>query len=267
MPKTIGIVSIKGGVGKTTLASSLASSLVNHFGKKVLLVDANYSAPNLGIHMDLLSPDKTIHDVLANKSRIKSAIYNRFGVDLIAGSYSSQLVFNPLKLRDKLRIVKDDYDFIILDSSPSMNEELLSTMLAADHLFIVSTPDYPTLYCSMKAAKLAKQRGRPIAGMILNKIRDPSYELKLKEIEETTEIPVIARIPDEKTASRSLFTRIPMPLYNKRSGFSKEIIDLCTALTYQKERRSLLGFLFADFKREEVNRQILKENFYSRSFS
>ena len=53
MVKTIGVISIKGGVGKTTIASSLAADLVNHYGKKVLLVDANYSAPNLGLHIDI----------------------------------------------------------------------------------------------------------------------------------------------------------------------------------------------------------------------
>ena len=49
MSKTIGLIAIKGGVGKTTISASLASDLVNHYGKKVLLVDANYSAPNLGL--------------------------------------------------------------------------------------------------------------------------------------------------------------------------------------------------------------------------
>ena len=56
MAKTIGIVAIKGGVGKTTIAASLASDLVNSYKKKVLLVDANYSAPNLGLHMDVVEP-------------------------------------------------------------------------------------------------------------------------------------------------------------------------------------------------------------------
>lgn len=267
MPKTIGIISIKGGVGKTTIASSLACSLANHFQKKVLLVDANYSAPNLGIHMDILKPEKTIHDVLSNKARISSSLHNRFRVDIIPGSYIFQTPFNPLKLRDKLRIIKNNYDFIIIDSSPSLNEEVLSAILASDHLFVVSTPDYPTLYCSLRAAKLAKQRGRPIAGIILNKVRDPSYELSLKEIEEAAEIPVVAKIPDDKTALRSLYTRIPIPIYNRNSKISKEISGLCTAITNKKEKRSLLSFLFPNFKREQVNRQILKENFYTSPFS
>ena len=266
MPKTIGIISIKGGVGKTTIAASLGADLVNHFGKKILLVDANYSAPNLGLHMDILKPEKTIHDVLANKARIRSALHNRFGVDIIPGSYVPNEQFSPLKLKDKLKKVKRDYDFIILDSSPALNEEMLSVILASDMLFVVTTPDYPTLYCSIRAAKLARQRGRPVAGIIINKIRDPKYEVSMKEIEEVTEMPVLARILDDKTSMRSLFTRIPGSLYNRKSNFSREISNLSAALAGKKEKFSLLSRILPSLKREQVNRQIFKENFYKRLF-
>lgn len=266
MPKSIGLISIKGGVGKTTISSSLAADLVNHYGKKVLLVDANYSAPNLGLHMDIIKPEKTIHDVLANKVKIKSTIQNRFGVDVIPGSYAPQYSIAPLKLRDKLNKIKHNYDFIIIDSSPSLNEELLSTILASDFLFVVTTPDYPTLYCSLKAAKLAKHRGRPIAGIILNKIRNPRFEISLKEIEEATEIPVVAKIPDDITNVKAIFTRIPTSIFYRKSKFSREISNLSTAITNNKEKRSFFGLFLPDFKREQVNRQILKQNFYKRIF-
>jgi len=267
MGKTIGIIAIKGGVGKTTIAASLASDLVNYYKKKVLLIDANYSAPNLGLHMDIVQPEKTIHHVLTNKIRLKSAVHNRFGVDVIPGSYIFDQQFNPLKLKDKIKSIKEEYDFIILDSSPSLNEEILSTILAADNLFVVSTPDYPTLGCSLKAARLAKQRGKPISGVILNKVRDPFYELTIKEIEKTTDIPVVVKIPDDKTTTRAIFTRIPVCIYNRHSKFAKEISNLSAALTYNKEKRSILSFFLPNFKREQVNRQILKKSFYMSQFS
>jgi septum site-determining protein MinD len=266
MPKTIGIIAIKGGVGKTTIAASLASDLVNHFGKKVLLVDANYSAPNLGLHMDIVEPNKTIHDVLANKAKIKNTIHNRFGVDVIPGSYVSKHNINPLKLRDKLKKIKNNYDFIIIDSSPTLNEEVLSSILASDSLFVVSTPDYPTMSCSLKAAKLAKLRGRPISGIILNKIRNPKFEISMDEIEKATEIPVVAKIPDDATNIKALFTRIPTSIFYKKSKFSKEINNLSTALTNNIEKRSIIAKLLPNLKKEQVNRQLLKQKFYKSRF-
>ncbi len=267
MSKTLGIIAIKGGVGKTTVSSSLATSLVNYFNKKVLLVDANFTAPNLGLHMDILEPDRTIHHVLDNKVRMQSAIQNKFGVDTIPGSYVYNQEVNYLKLKDKLKTVKNNYDFVILDSSPNLNNEALSTILASDMLFVVTTPDYPTLSCSLKAAKLAKQRGTPVAGIIINKIRDPKFELSLDNIEETLGIPVVARIPDDKSAVRALFTRIPQTVYKKNSPISREINNLCSSLTFSKEKSSFISMLFGmDHKKEKVNRELLKESFYNSVF-
>ncbi len=267
MNNVIGIIAIKGGVGKTTISASLASDLVNHYNKKVLLIDANYSAPNLGLHMDIIQPEKTIHDVLAGKARISSAICNRFGVDVIPGSYNFDSRMNPYTLKDRISKIKEDYNFVIIDSSPSLNDELLSTMLASDKLFVVTTPDFPTLSCSLRAAKLAKQRGKPIAGIILNKVRDPGYELSLSEIEETVGIPVVAKLPDDKNNIRALFTRIPVSIYNRKSGFSREISRLSAAITNTKEKMFFLKKLFPfTFKKEEVNRQLMKESFYKSYF-
>lgn len=266
MSEVIGLIAIKGGVGKTSVASSLASDLVKNYNKKVLLIDANYSAPNLGFHMNIIRPEKTIHDVLSGKSRIESAIYSRHGVDVIPGNPNFGLQIEPLKLKDKISRIKQKYDFIVIDSSPSLNEEVLSTMLASDSLFVVSTPDYPTLSCSLRAAHLAKQRGKPISGIIINKIRQPKYELKLEEIENAMEIPVVACIPDDKKQVKALHNRMPLPLFNKRSRFSKEINRLNAALTGNVEPLSLWSSVFYNPRKQHINRQLLKESFYTRRF-
>ncbi|MBX4212016.1 AAA family ATPase [Candidatus Pacearchaeota archaeon] len=267
MTKAIGIVSIKGGVGKTTIASSLAVDLVNHYGKKVLLVDANYSAPNVGLHMDIVTPVKTIHDVLSGKARMLSAIHTRYGVDVIPGSYFFSKGIQSMKLKDRLASVKDNYDFVVIDSSPALNEETLSAMLASDHLFVVTTPDYPTLSCSLRAARLASQRGKSIDGIIINKIRNPEYEVTLDEIEDVLELPVVAKIPDDEGVLKSLFMRMPPSIYNRKSPFGKEINKLSAALTNQTEKMSWLKSFLFGFKREEVNRQVLKQGFYRSAFS
>lgn len=265
MAKTIGLISIKGGVGKTTISASLASNLANQHGAKVLLVDANYSAPNLGIHMNILSPEKTIHDVL-KEGNIRQAIHHKYGVDVVPGNFLFNHRINPLALKTRLARVKKDYDFIILDASPSLNDEVLSTILASDALFVVTTGDYPTLSCSMKAAKLARQRGKPIAGAILNKARS-EYQVSLHEIQSSTGIPVVSRIKEDDIVHLALHARVPAPMFARDSHFTKEIEKLSLALTGKKEKRSVLDMLlFNDYRPEEVNREVLRKRFNAMEF-
>lgn len=199
---------------------------------------------------------------------IESAIHNRYGVDVISGSYFYNNAFNPLKLRDKIGKIKNNYDYVVIDSSPNLNEEILSAMLASDALFVVTTGDYPTMSCSMRAAYLAKQRGKPIVGIILNKIRDPAFELSMNEIEEATGIPVVAKIPDEPHHTKALFTRIPMSLFKNNSKFSKEINALDGAITGEKKSIKWYHQLLPlNLKKEKVNREIMKDKFYNSIFN
>ena len=66
--RTIGIISLKGGVGKTTTVANLGAVLAKEFNKKVLVIDANFSAPNLGLHLGIVEPKVTIQDVLLNRA-------------------------------------------------------------------------------------------------------------------------------------------------------------------------------------------------------
>lgn len=265
MGEAISLISIKGGVGKTTLSAAMASDLANSFGKRVLLIDANYSAPNVGFHMNIIRPEKTIHDVLAGKVRIESAIYNRHGVDVVPGAVSYKKDVNYFKLKDRINKIKSRYDFVFIDSSPNLNDELLSAMLASDYLFVVTTPDYPTLSCSLRAAYQAKQRGKPIAGIIISRARNSKYELDLDEIEKAFGIPVVAKVPEDKEQSKALFYRMPVSLLKKR-GMAREITSLNSAIVGSREPRSFFDLFFYNPKREEVNRQLMKESFYTRRF-
>ncbi len=262
--KVIGIVAIKGGVGKTTVASSLAAELANRFGQKVLLVDANYSSPHVAMHMNIDKPAKTIHDVLSGKIRTSNAVHSRYGVDVIPGNEFGSLKFNALKLKDRIKQVQDKYNYVIIDASPSFNDELLSTVIAADSLIMVSTPDTPTLSSSIKTAMLAKHRGTPVHGIIINKIRDPRYELTLADMENETDLPVIARIRDDENLVKALYMRMPITVLKKNSHFSKQMNAIARALTGKHQDIGWFREIFGlKFKPEEVNREIIREYYES----
>lgn len=265
MAKTLGFISLKGGVGKTTMSAAVATHLANSYHKRVLLIDANFSAPNLGLHMDIVSPQKTIHDVL-NGDPISSAIHLQYGVDVIPGNFLNNKELNPMLLKDRIGHIKKDYDFVILDSSPSLNDEMLATIIASDHIFAVSTPDYPTLSCTIRAAQLAKSRHRPIAGIIVNQSHG-HYDVNIDEIQESTGIPVVAKVKYDDIQHMALHERVPAPLFAGRTAFTIEVDKFCRAILGLPEKSSWLANLFSkDAKLERVNRALMSKTFYKGIF-
>ncbi len=264
MTKSIGVISIKGGVGKTTVTTNLGAVLANEFNKKVLVVDANFSAPNLGLHLGVVKPEKaTVHDVVLGKVKPQKATYvHDAGFHFIPGSLVAAGKVDVFALKKKLRDFKKNYDVVLFDSSPTLNSEILATMVASDELLVVTSPDYPTLSCTIRAIKLAKQKHVPITGLVLNKKRDKNFELSLADIEELAGVPVIAVMPDTDKVLEALANATPASLYDPNHDLSMEYKKLAACLVGEKfdEPR-----FFAKMKRlfsaappkQEINREIL----------
>jgi len=265
--RTLGIISIKGGVGKTTTASNIAASLASDFKKKVLLVDANFSAPNLGFHLGEVNPSNTIHDVLTDKINItKSVKKHDAGFDYIVGSLMKSHLY-PFKLKKKLMKIRDNYDFIILDSSPTINNEILATIFASDSLFCITTPDFPTLSCTMHAVKLAKNKNTAIAGLILTKTRGKMFELGVEDIESSTNTPVMAVIPDDIKVVEALSKTMPCTMAFPRADASIEYKKLAAAMIgadYKDPRlgKRIKGVFNRGVRKDDVNRMLLTKGFF-----
>jgi MinD-like ATPase involved in chromosome partitioning or flagellar assembly len=262
MNKTIGVMSLKGGVGKTSVVSSLGDAL-SILGKKVLLVDANFSAPNLGIHWNIIDPQVTLQHVLSKTANIKDSIHKVENVDIIPSSIFSSIQINPFLLKDKLNQIKKKYDFILLDSAPALNDETISVILASNSLIFVTTPDYPTLSSTLKSIKLAKQRGAIVDGLILNKVHNKNFELSIDDIEKTIEAPVLAVIPYDIEVLKALSKFIPFTSHKPKADGSVEYKKLAGVFTGQKYKTFSLKNIFRITpKRQDVNREL----FYKRVF-
>jgi len=263
--KIIGVISIKGGVGKTSVTANIGAALAREFGKNVVIVDANFSAPNLGLHFGLTQPTVTLHDVLSNKVDIGDAIheYDKH-LHLIPGSLLNDKI-NPYALREKVKKLKSYYDIVLLDSSPNLNDELRAVMLAAEQLIVVTNPDFPTLSTTMHAVKVARQKRTPIMGIILNRVRNKSFELGIEDIEESTGVPVIGVLPEALTMLESVAETTPATLYKPNTAVAIEFKKIAAALIderyedprfFSKVKNMFRG---GDPRKEEVNRDMLRK--------
>ena len=199
MVRTIAVTNQKGGVGKTTTAINLAACLAEE-GKKVLIVDADpqgNTTSGLGLEKNKIENtvyemmlgeitiDEIMKDTCVKDLKILPSNMNLSGAEIeLIGTDKREYI-----LKEQLEIVKDRFEFIIIDCPPSLNIITINALTSADTVLVPIQCEYfalEGLEQLLHTINLVKQRLNPeidLEGVVFTMF-DARTNLSLEVVEE-----------------------------------------------------------------------------------
>lgn len=245
MGKIIALANQKGGVGKTTTTINLGASLAT-LEKSVLIVDADPQAnASSGLGVDIKEVDCSLYECIINKADVRDAIYTTdiTGLDIIPSHIDlvgAEIEMLNLDNREKvikniLDPIRDDYDYILIDCSPSLGLITVNALTASDSVIIPVQCEYFALEGISKllnTIKIIKSKLNPkleIEGFLLTmydsrlRLANQIYDEVKRHFQELVFKTVIQR---NVKLSESPSHGLPVILYDADSSGAKNHLNL-----------------------------------------
>ena len=255
MGKIIALANQKGGVGKTTTTINLAASLAT-LEKSVLVVDADPQAnASSGLGVNIKEVECSLYECIINHADVRDAIYTTDidGLDIIpshidlVGAEIEMLNLNERErvIKKMLEPISDDYDFILIDCSPSLGLITVNALTAADSVIIPVQCEYFALEGISKllnTIKIIKNKLNPpleIEGFLLTmydsrlRLANQIYDEVKRHFQELVFKTVIQR---NVKLSEAPSHGLPAILYDADSTGAKNHLALANEIIFKNKK-------------------------------
>ena len=239
--KLVTVFSPKGGVGKTTLAVNMAVALNEKGAKRVCLVDLDLAFGDVAITLQLF-PARTIADATHLESGLDFAVLEplltEYKHDLYALVAPTQPdardTVAPALVGRVLNILKHQFDFVVVDTSPAFDEYVLQALDETDELLLVTTLDVPTL----KNVKVAVETldllnfPKPKRHLVLNRA-DDKVGLSPEKVESTLSMSIAAAIPTSSQVAHATNAGEPIVSAAPRHAVTQAVTQLARRVSVE----------------------------------
>jgi len=260
--RIITFFSTKGGTGKTTLATNLAVCLSQETKKKVVLVDLDLTAGDAAVLLNI-SIKGTIGDLVQEQEAMDFSLIDSFCVPHLSGTKllpaptspeQAELV-QPEHVEEMLRVLKDNYDYIVIDTAPVYSEINLGVLESSDQVVLVLTQELPSLKQTTTALKILDTLNyAPRVRVVLNQYSSEAG-IKTSDLEKSINGNLSAIIPDDRKTVRNAINKgLPFVMSQTGSRVALSVREMVATL-------NLAG------PKERTEEEIPKKSLISKFFS
>jgi pilus assembly protein CpaE len=196
----IAVFNPKGGVGKTTIATNLASALQLRKGQSVLLIDADtvtgHVTTSLGVEEVRTVVDAWRDEAEGGPSEplqsIASAHPSGLRVVALTSSPLHTEILEPARVAEAIQAARRGFDFVVVDVHPSYSPLNQAIFELADRILVPVTPDVPAIRAGVQLSEIASELGiRDRLALVINRANSG---VSVADMERTIDMPAMALI-------------------------------------------------------------------------
>jgi pilus assembly protein CpaE len=248
-PETSPVVVVlgpKGGVGKTTVATNLATEFVRR-GKRTLVIDLDLQFGDVGIVLGV-EPERTIFDLVSAAGRLDGERLEGFlghsadGVHVLLAPVrpdQAEAVTSE-RLTEILGVARNGFDVVVIDTPPAFTSTTITAIDHAQHAVMVGTLDLAGLKNAKVGAETLTLMGFPSDKVttLLNR-SDSKVGLLPTDVSKVLAATPDLSVPSDRAVPRSLNTARPIVASNPRSKPAKalrKLADQIAAAVFEAEK-------------------------------